>query len=580
MADTDVFGILSLLLAAGGAAYLIRARIVAVREEQQFWEAEEESLEPLDELGGERSAATIPPKLRPPSDPPKAHREGSGHPDRWYRDDLAEEARRKESEAKAADKTATPGGAAVSTAAKSVLGKDTLPSNVEANAKFDGRASLPPSGAVPVAPQGRSSLPKSSRNPPAAKITMVGAPPHATPAKGTAAPLASSKDKDKERPPPSSREVAKSTDKDKKPSPAAPVAKVAPVGASATAKATPAPAARGAAAEKAGSPAPSSTRTKSTTSTPQTPSAKKLAELNEVPRIDVEEDEDVEPTRVGRLRRQIQPPVVKIVFDTGAEKDTGNPAPKHVVFAIAQTDPGKRRKQNEDSYLILEDRGVYVVADGMGGHRGGQFASKLAVKTIGEAFALGNFEAAPHPELPLPASELARAIQMANASILEEATRRPELKGMGTTLCSVRFSADRQRMYLGHVGDSRCYRVRDGVMKQITTDHTMADYGVAGPEGAHLSRALGVWPTVPIDLIMAEAKVGDLYLLCSDGLTKMLADGTIATQLLHEENPKAAIERLVFFANAHGGKDNITIILMRIVEPGWKPPEPPPAETP
>jgi serine/threonine protein phosphatase PrpC len=577
MADTDVFGILSLLLAAGGAAYLIRARIVAVREEQEAGQAEEE---PLDELGRERSSATIPPKLRPASDPPKARREGSGHPDRWYRDDLAEEAKRKQDEAKAgADKLATPaGGAAVGTAAKPVVGKDTLPSNVEPERKFDGRASLPPSGAIPVVPEGSSSLPKSSRSPPAAKITMVGAPPHATPAKGTAAPLASSKDKD--RPPPSSREVAKAPDKDKKTSPAAPVAKAAAANATATASAKPASAATTAAAAKGGSPAPSSTRARSTTSTPETPSAKKRAELDEIPRIEVEEDEDVEPTRVGKLRRQIQPPVEKIVFDAGAEKETPNVAPKNGVFAIAQTDPGKRRKQNEDSYLILEERGIYVVADGMGGHRGGQFASKLAVKTIGEAFAAGNFEAAPHPDLPLPASELARAIQMANASILEEATRRPELKGMGTTLCSARFSPDRQRMYLGHVGDSRCYRVRDGVMKQITTDHTMADYGVTGPEGAHLSRALGVWPTVPIDLIMVEPKLGDLYLLCSDGLTKMLADGTIATQLLHEENPKAAIERLVFFANAHGGKDNITVILMRIVEPGWKPPEPPPSETP
>jgi protein phosphatase len=143
---------------------------------------------------------------------------------------------------------------------------------------------------------------------------------------------------------------------------------------------------------------------------------------------------------------------------------------------------------------------------------------------------------------------------------------------MGTTLCAARFTPDKHRLYVGHVGDSRCYRVRDGVMKQMTNDHTMADYGVTGPEGAHLSRALGVWPTVPIDVIMAKPVLGDLYLICSDGLTKMISDGTIATQLLHEEDPKAAVERLVFFANAHGGKDNITVILLRIVEPGWTPP--------
>ena len=100
----------------------------------------------------------------------------------------------------------------------------------------------------------------------------------------------------------------------------------------------------------------------------------------------------------------------------------------------------------------------------------------------------------------------------------------------------------------------------------------MADYGIAGPEGSHLSRALGVWPTVPIDIIMATPELNDAYLICSDGLTKMLKDETIAAQLLHEEDPKTAVQRLVFFANAHGGKDNITVILLRVVEPGWKPP--------
>jgi protein phosphatase len=103
-------------------------------------------------------------------------------------------------------------------------------------------------------------------------------------------------------------------------------------------------------------------------------------------------------------------------------------------------------------------------------------------------------------------------------------------------------------------------------MKQLTTDHTMSDYGIAGPEGAHLSRALGVWPTVSIDIIMAAPQAGDLYLLCSDGLTKMLPNETISTQLLHEEDAQIAINRLVLFANAHGGKDNITIVLIRVVD--------------
>jgi protein phosphatase len=105
-------------------------------------------------------------------------------------------------------------------------------------------------------------------------------------------------------------------------------------------------------------------------------------------------------------------------------------------------------------------------------------------------------------------------------------------------------------------------------MRQITSDHTMASYGVTGPEGAHLSRAVGVWPTVPIDVLFVTPKVGDVYLLCSDGLTKMLPDQTIATQLLHEDNLASAVDRLVMFANAHGGKDNITVILIRITKIG------------
>ncbi len=311
------------------------------------------------------------------------------------------------------------------------------------------------------------------------------------------------------------------------------------------------------------------------------PATKKTSfdDLDEVPRIDVEDDEDVEPTKVGRFDREagIQPIVEKIVLDEDANKEpTDEAAPMLVVFALAQTDPGKRRKQNEDSLLVLEKESVFVVADGMGGHRGGQYASRLAVKTIGAAFEKNTFDAAPHKEIPAPASELARAMQMANSAIFHESKLRSELTGMGTTLCAARFTPDKRRLYLGHVGDSRCYRVRDGVMKQLTNDHTMADYGVAGPEGAHLSRALGVWPTVPIDMIMASPKLGDMYLLCSDGLTKMVADTTIATQLLHEEDPKAAVERLVFFANAAGGKDNITVILLRVVEPDWKPPTPAP----
>jgi serine/threonine protein phosphatase PrpC len=160
---------------------------------------------------------------------------------------------------------------------------------------------------------------------------------------------------------------------------------------------------------------------------------------------------------------------------------------------------------------------------------------------------------------------------MANAAILETAKSQPELEGMGTTVCAARFSANKQRVFIGHVGDSRCYRLRDGVFEQMTADHTMADHGVKGPGAAHLSRAVGIWPTVPIDVVMGVPLEDDVYLLCSDGLTKMLKDETIATVLKSEIDPKTAVERLVLFANSHGGKDNITVILIRVVPPNWRP---------
>ena len=293
--------------------------------------------------------------------------------------------------------------------------------------------------------------------------------------------------------------------------------------------------------------------------------------LAKLPCVEAGSSDVLEPPDAAELPKgdAIQPIVEKIVFDEGADTEGAErSSPRLAVRVFAQTVPGKRRKQNEDSLLVLEKESVFVVADGMGADGAGELASKLAVKTIGDAFARRRFDAAAHEDIPLPASELARSIQMANAAVFHEAKRRPELKGMGSTLCAARFTEAMQRMYVGHVGDSRCYRIRDGVMRQLTTDHTMSDYGVAGPEGAHLSRALGVWPAVSVDVIMAAPELGDVYLICSDGLTKVIPDGTIVTQLLHEEDLRAAVERLVFFANAHGSKDDVTVVLLRIVEAG------------
>ncbi len=294
-------------------------------------------------------------------------------------------------------------------------------------------------------------------------------------------------------------------------------------------------------------------------------------------------EDDIDVTKVGQAatapppsvqRKIYHPLLLPIVFDDDAEQPEDAAETIFLVHATAQTDTGLRRKHNEDSVLVFDKANLFVVADGMGGYKGGRLASQLVINTMEEAAKSGEYEGPPHEEVPAEASELARAIQMANAEIQETVGRKPDLEGMGTTVCAARFSANKSRLYIGHVGDSRCYRLRDGVFTMMTNDHTMAEHGVTGPESAHLSRAVGIWPTVPIDLIMAKPQTGDAYLICSDGLTKMLNDDIIANVLRTEDHPKAAVDRLILFANSRGGKDNITVILVRVVPPNWKPRSP------
>jgi protein phosphatase len=311
-------------------------------------------------------------------------------------------------------------------------------------------------------------------------------------------------------------------------------------------------------------------------STPTTPAAPE--KKAKIARLDVEDDDDVDPTRVGKQAEEpapqkvvYSPKIHAIVFDPEVRQPEAEGS-QFLVHARAQTDPGLRRKRNEDSLLVLETDGVFVIADGMGGYRGGELASLTAVQTIEAAYRQKMFEGPAHPNVPVDATNLARAIQMANTAILDMAKSRPELTGMGTTICAARFSENIRRLYIGHVGDSRCYRLRGGEFRQITRDHTMADHGVKGREAVQLSRAVGVWPTVPIDIVMIAPVLGDVYMLCSDGLTKMLKDEAIGNVVRAEEDPQIAVERLVASANLRGGKDNISVILIRVVPPNWAPP--------
>lgn len=254
-----------------------------------------------------------------------------------------------------------------------------------------------------------------------------------------------------------------------------------------------------------------------------------------------------------------------ILFDeeAGADEPTG-PVALFLLSAAAQTDTGKVRKRNEDSFLVRDEAGLYVVADGMGGYAGGDVASQLAAQTVEQAFAHAAFGPARWPGLPRRAWELAGAIDAANTAVFAKAREEPRLAGMGTTLVAARFSAKKQRLYLGHVGDSRCYRLRGGKLTAMTEDHTLASVGVGGPAGNKLVRGIGIQRHVEIDLVLAKPHPGDVYLLCTDGLTKMVGEEEIAAFLRSERDLGRAAQALVQLAIDHGGKDNVTVVLVRV----------------
>lgn len=248
--------------------------------------------------------------------------------------------------------------------------------------------------------------------------------------------------------------------------------------------------------------------------------------------------------------------------------DPTGPQARILVTAVACTDTGRRRAQNEDSFLSLDDFSLYVVADGMGGYAGGDLASQLACETVERAFRTDRFEGEAVHGRPRRGDELARSIAMANRAIFNVAQGDKKLEGMGTTIVAIRFSPNKQRAYYAHVGDSRLYRVRGGVMEQLTRDHTIGEAtGVTGPLAARLTRAVGIASLVEVEFGADDPQVGDTYLLCSDGLTKMLADDEALDILNEERDLDKCARRLVDAANDRGGRDNVTVVLIRIASP-------------
>jgi len=252
-----------------------------------------------------------------------------------------------------------------------------------------------------------------------------------------------------------------------------------------------------------------------------------------------------------------------------------------MLAVAARSDTGRKRSRNEDRVATDAARGIALVADGMGGHRGGEVASGLAVETVVNQFA-ERLETVPleaaHSADETPAGVLARKlVGEANTIVFETARTQPQYEGMGTTLTLALFHNDRAS--LAHVGDSRAYRLRAGHLEQITHDHTLLQELVeqedATPEQAAASvnsnvvtRALGIEATVPVDLQEVSALPGDVYVLCSDGLTDMLAEQAIsATLQAFSEDLDAAAERLIAQANESGGRDNISVVLVRVAQP-------------
>ena len=231
----------------------------------------------------------------------------------------------------------------------------------------------------------------------------------------------------------------------------------------------------------------------------------------------------------------------------------------------AVTDTGRRRMRNEDAYVF--EPPLFAIADGMGGARAGEVAAGIAAAALKEGRQTVTDEAS-----------LEAVIGEANRRVWQRSLSDPGTSGMGTTVTVALVDAKEERVVFGQVGDSRAYRLRGDELEQVTTDHSLVAElvrsGVLTPEEAErhpqrsaITRAVGTESAIEADVFAMKAEPGDLFLLCSDGLTDMLgADDIAATILAADRDPEAAGEALVAAANAEGGEDNITVVLFELVE--------------
>lgn len=234
-----------------------------------------------------------------------------------------------------------------------------------------------------------------------------------------------------------------------------------------------------------------------------------------------------------------------------------------------KSDVGLRRPNNEDAWLVAPDLDVCAVADGMGGAAAGELASRIFIETVRELFSRNR------PKNEEDALELAReAFRLGNQRIFSFAAANEDRQGMGCTAELMAFHDD--RYMTGHVGDSRTYLFRDGILRRVTRDHSLVqsqlDQGLITEEEARthsmrhvILRALGIKDTLALDLTRGICRAGDLFLLCSDGLTDMVEDGVIRDILASGGHPSSMVDALIERAKSAGGLDNITVVLCLVL---------------
>ncbi|MCB2154290.1 Stp1/IreP family PP2C-type Ser/Thr phosphatase [bacterium] len=253
------------------------------------------------------------------------------------------------------------------------------------------------------------------------------------------------------------------------------------------------------------------------------------------------------------------------------------------IQAAGLSDRGLKRGHNEDSLSVVPDIGLFIVADGMGGHNAGEVASRQAIESIVDFLRKATNDTdltwpfPQQPDLDRVENTIVAAVKLANRDVCNLSLEHQEYSGMGTTLVAMLIDENCSRVSIAHVGDSRCYRLRDGKFEQLTLDHSWVSEQlqkniITAEEAKNhrwknvITRALGNKLDVEVDVQTEDIHSGDLFLLCSDGLSSMIEDEAIESVVLEKPDLEECIHGLIRAANNSGGLDNISVILVRFLD--------------